>query len=191
MGRHHVDHRHPSLIAAAGVKGRGDYVRLCFEEAGVPYEDAGVKHGSPYGGGAPEIPRTCTHWWLSITVITLGCRPRVVPCIQPVSSGQPMPTAPPGHTLHCPCNNARPQLTSSPLASPSTYLMSAPRFRGGGTVLLRGGQQGLPCEGATSAAAWRLCGVWHQCERQGPHTTPPPCDCIQGTLCQTHSTVWV
>jgi hypothetical protein len=35
----------PSVFAAAGVKGRGDYVRLCFEEAGVAYEDAGVTYG--------------------------------------------------------------------------------------------------------------------------------------------------
>uniref|UniRef100_A0A383VC28 Glutathione transferase n=1 Tax=Tetradesmus obliquus TaxID=3088 RepID=A0A383VC28_TETOB len=28
-----------------GIKGRGEYVRLVFEEAGVPYEDVGVKEG--------------------------------------------------------------------------------------------------------------------------------------------------
>jgi len=28
-----------------GIKGRGEYIRLIFEEAGVPYVDAGVKHG--------------------------------------------------------------------------------------------------------------------------------------------------
>jgi hypothetical protein len=37
------------MVAAAGIKGRGEYVRLCFEEAGVAYEDAGVKHGEHLG----------------------------------------------------------------------------------------------------------------------------------------------
>lgn len=29
----------------AGIKGRGEYVRLVFEDAGVPYVDAGVEKG--------------------------------------------------------------------------------------------------------------------------------------------------
>lgn len=32
-------------MRCAGIKGRGEYVRLLFEDAGVPYVDAGVKQG--------------------------------------------------------------------------------------------------------------------------------------------------
>jgi hypothetical protein len=36
----------PFLVCyPAGIKGRGEYVRLMFEDAGVPYVDAGVEKG--------------------------------------------------------------------------------------------------------------------------------------------------
>lgn len=49
-------HAHPGTHAHGyrpGIKGRGEYVRLVLEEAGVPYVDAGVKHG------AARLPTAC------------------------------------------------------------------------------------------------------------------------------------
>ena len=42
------------LIYWPGIKGRGEYVRLIFEAAGVPYEDLGASLGrnKPGGGGS-------------------------------------------------------------------------------------------------------------------------------------------
>lgn len=37
------------LILHTGIKGRGEYVRLMFEDAGVPYVDAGVEQGEVPG----------------------------------------------------------------------------------------------------------------------------------------------
>ncbi|GLC46199.1 hypothetical protein PLESTM_001839600 [Pleodorina starrii] len=50
------------LIYWPGIKGRGEYVRLVFEEAGVPYVDVGVKGGMQsvidfcWKGGNPGFP---------------------------------------------------------------------------------------------------------------------------------------
>lgn len=39
------------VVVFSGIKGRGEYVRLCFEEAGVPYVDVGSAAGDRKEGG--------------------------------------------------------------------------------------------------------------------------------------------
>lgn len=44
------------LIYWPGIQGRGEFVRLAFEDTGVPYDDVGRRPAST-GGGVPAIER--------------------------------------------------------------------------------------------------------------------------------------
>jgi hypothetical protein len=63
-----VTHRppppHPTPRPRQGIKGRGEYVRLCFEDAGVPYVDAGQQQGARVQGCRPQRQRGGGEWLL-------------------------------------------------------------------------------------------------------------------------------
>jgi glutathione S-transferase len=43
------------VLLFPGIKGRGEYVRLCFEEAGVPYVDVGAAAGDRKEGDDGQL----------------------------------------------------------------------------------------------------------------------------------------
>lgn len=143
------------VVAASGIKGRGEYVRLCFEEAGVTYEDAGNKHGEHLEWGhegvptmACILPPTPTARWPSLH--HLSCRTpacSTLACCAPVlcktTCHQVLPLPPHLPLLLQHCTPSRPSPPAPHTQTSSNLLLPGPGFQSVVQYVFQGGNKGF------------------------------------------------